>query len=218
MKKSLTILLTIFLVFASVVSVGAYTPLLPNEQVDYLFRDYYSRQTDGKQPDNVKCLEMYDCPGDKAGNEYYLICFSSTDAEKTSCFNRLGVNNEYYEISNSVNQLFPSGLAVFIGQPYNEECKDNFLSLAQLADINPLAIDYISKLIGMEYVGKIGDVNNDGEITIIDASEIKKHIAHISTFEGSNLKVADINGDEVISVKDATIIQKYIAQLIDKLG
>lgn len=64
----------------------------------------------------------------------------------------------------------------------------------------------------------VGDVNGDGEITILDATCIQKYIAQLEDFTDKQKEVADVNGDGTISVMDSTQIQKYIVQLIDTLG
>ena len=64
----------------------------------------------------------------------------------------------------------------------------------------------------------LGDVNGDGKISILDATEIQKYIAQLSSLKDEQLAVADVNGDGKISIIDATEIQKYIAQLIPSLG
>lgn len=56
----------------------------------------------------------------------------------------------------------------------------------------------------------MGDVNFDGKVSIIDATEIQKAAAYIVTFSEAQSKAADINGDGVVDVKDVTVIQKFI--------
>ncbi|MGN0491319.1 dockerin type I repeat-containing protein [Ruminococcus sp.] len=60
----------------------------------------------------------------------------------------------------------------------------------------------------------LGDVNNDGKISVLDATEIQKYIAGLVTFSSAQLSAGDVNGDGIITVADATQIQKYIAGLI----
>lgn len=67
-------------------------------------------------------------------------------------------------------------------------------------------------------IGNTGDVNSDGSIDIVDATEIQKHIVNINALSDEQLAVADVNGDGNINVIDATQIQKYIANLISELG
>ena len=59
----------------------------------------------------------------------------------------------------------------------------------------------------------IGDVNQDGDISINDVTEIQLHLAEKKTLVGNNLIAADANGDRVIDVKDATLVQLYIVNL-----
>ena len=57
---------------------------------------------------------------------------------------------------------------------------------------------------------KIGDVDGDGEVTVMDATLVQKYIASLETLTDSQLNVADVNGDGEISVLDATQIQKIV--------
>ena len=76
------------------------------------------------------------------------------------------------------------------------------------------SIDYVAEPNALS----VGDVNGDGEITILDATCIQKYIAQLEDFTDKQKEVADVNGDGTISVMDSTQIQKYIVQLIDTLG
>ncbi|MDY4977787.1 MAG: alpha-amylase family glycosyl hydrolase [Ruminococcus bromii] len=60
-----------------------------------------------------------------------------------------------------------------------------------------------------------GDVNGDGDITVVDATLVQKHVVHLETLSADKQILADVNGDNTISVVDATLIQKYIVQLKD---
>lgn len=60
-----------------------------------------------------------------------------------------------------------------------------------------------------------GEVNGDGDITIVDATLVQKHVAQLETLSADKQILADVNGDNTISVVDATLIQKYIVQLKD---
>ncbi|MGN1051249.1 MAG: dockerin type I domain-containing protein, partial [Acutalibacteraceae bacterium] len=60
----------------------------------------------------------------------------------------------------------------------------------------------------------LGDVNNDKQLSVKDATAIQKYCAKIFTSSDLNLDVADFNGDKIVNVKDATMIQKKIAKLL----
>lgn len=60
----------------------------------------------------------------------------------------------------------------------------------------------------------LGDVNGDGVISILDATEIQKYLASLSELNENQIILADFNKDGIISIVDATDIQKYIAGLV----
>ena len=69
---------------------------------------------------------------------------------------------------------------------------------------------------------QIGDVNNDGEVTIDDATMIQRHLAEFTNEDGSPIidvddpeefRVADANKDNRISIQDVTKIQRVLAEI-----
>lgn len=60
-----------------------------------------------------------------------------------------------------------------------------------------------------------GELNGDGDITVVDATLVQKHVVQLETLSADKQILADVNGDNTISVVDATLIQKYIVQLKD---
>lgn len=59
----------------------------------------------------------------------------------------------------------------------------------------------------------IGDVNSDGDISVVDATLVQKYIVGLENLTDFQKKSADVNDDNEISVVDATLIQKYIVGL-----
>lgn len=62
-----------------------------------------------------------------------------------------------------------------------------------------------------------GDVDGDGDLTILDATAIQLHIARLEIIPEDKLACADADGDGELSIMDATQIQLFIAQLIPEL-
>ncbi len=60
----------------------------------------------------------------------------------------------------------------------------------------------------------LGDVNMDGTISVIDATEGQKDIANLISLNDYQNRLADVNNDGIVSIVDVTLIQKYIAGLI----
>lgn len=59
----------------------------------------------------------------------------------------------------------------------------------------------------------MGDVDNDKNISVLDATTIQFHIADIKALPQAHKGKADFNNDNDISILDATDIQRYIAQM-----
>lgn len=59
-----------------------------------------------------------------------------------------------------------------------------------------------------------GDVNNSGDVTLRDALEIQRYIAHLIDFTDEQREAADVNSDGKITMKDVLTIQKYVAGII----
>lgn len=64
----------------------------------------------------------------------------------------------------------------------------------------------------------IGDVNSDGVVNILDATETQKYVAGLIELTDEQKLPADVNGDGIINIVDATQIQKYLAELVTELG
>ena len=63
----------------------------------------------------------------------------------------------------------------------------------------------------------LGDVSNDNVISIVDATEIQKYLAGLTTLTDFQITKGDVNNDGVLSVIDATEIQKYLAGISSSL-
>ena len=60
----------------------------------------------------------------------------------------------------------------------------------------------------------LGDVNGDGEITIVDSTILQKYIVGQTTLDDETLNVADVNKDGAVTIVDATLIQKFVVKTI----
>ena len=62
---------------------------------------------------------------------------------------------------------------------------------------------------------KVGDVDMDGDISIVDATLVQRHLAQIDVLSSKQLELADTNFDASVSISDATRIQMHVAGLLD---
>lgn len=57
---------------------------------------------------------------------------------------------------------------------------------------------------------KLGDINNDGKITVSDMANVKLHLLNKYSLEGDAAKAADINGDNKITISDMANIKLHL--------
>ena len=62
--------------------------------------------------------------------------------------------------------------------------------------------------------GKLGDVDGDGDIAIMDATQIQFHLADLETLTVDQLSRADTYKDSNITIMDVTQIQLFLAEII----
>ncbi len=63
----------------------------------------------------------------------------------------------------------------------------------------------------------MGDVNGDGIVSIMDATDIQMHLADIKILSDDMISRAKVLGNDEVSVLDVTAIQRYLA-LLDNFG
>lgn len=209
MKKTVAIVLVLILSFSAVISASALDPNEPSVQVDYVFWLYYTKNTDGGKLKDSSVQEL-DYTAEESWKMFYVVKFTSEDAGKQGYFNRFGDDNMYYEKSDVTNLVFPSGIAVFIGNQYNERDYENFYSLEEIYNMDSELFDIVLKTLGSEYAGVMGGVESVSELDINIATQAQKIIVDEITCDDK--RVFDFNGDDILNVADATFLQKYLVK------
>ena len=59
----------------------------------------------------------------------------------------------------------------------------------------------------------LGDIDSNGDVMIVDATYIQRHIAGIPIPYTLNETIADTDADGTVTVMDATYIQRWLANL-----
>lgn len=77
-----------------------------------------------------------------------------------------------------------------------------------------IAVSSITMVSATSSTRLIGDANNDGAVSIEDATTIQKYLASIIDLEEKSYICADTNGNGAVSIEDATTVQKYLAGII----
>ncbi|MBQ8057274.1 MAG: dockerin type I repeat-containing protein [Ruminococcus sp.] len=208
MKKLVSILL-VAVMLMSVMSVTAFAD--ENDSIDNLLKDqlYYKRFID-----EYKYITFY--------HEEYYHHINETDENSDIDWALIRAATDvmvepidppvphYCTIGDIVYgtiyyyQPFETGYCVY------DVAKDEFL------DITNIDIDNYNGLREVFCTGKygmlIGDIDADGDVSVIDATEIQLIVAKLSTLE-RNYRVADFNRDGSVDVLDATAIQLHLAGL-----
>ena len=90
----------------------------------------------------------------------------------------------------------------------------------QVLSILLAAAILLSLIFGTATVGaaaeRFGDTDGDGEVTILDATSIQRHLAELKTLDERAIARSKVLGDDDLTIMDATSIQRYIAELIDR--
>ena len=77
-----------------------------------------------------------------------------------------------------------------------------------------IAVSSITMVSATSNTGLIGDANNDGAVSIEDATTIQKYLASIIDLDEKSYICADTDGNGAVSIEDATTVQKYLAGII----
>ncbi len=64
--------------------------------------------------------------------------------------------------------------------------------------------------------GKLGDVNGDGNVNVLDVSLVRRHVLEIEELDEDQLKWADVNCDGEVDVQDVILIMQYALHIIDE--
>ena len=79
-----------------------------------------------------------------------------------------------------------------------------------------IAVFYdVEKIGGGDQERLIGDVDKDGEVTIVDATMIQRYLVSLAKLDADAIKAADTDGDGEVTIVDATMIQRWLAGLKD---
>ncbi len=79
-----------------------------------------------------------------------------------------------------------------------------------------VSLSAVASVSGAEAV-VIGDADGDGEVTILDATRIQRHLSDIGEpIREPYLKAAVVSGDVELSIVDVTLIQRLLAGIIDR--
>lgn len=208
MKKILSLFLSASLIISSMLAVSATTNEQNKKEQLCLdkFTEYLKTNPHYYPDDNFPV--SIDFIGEING---YYACYGEYGEVQTweLSYNLDGylfeTSNEYAYINGEIKLPI-----LFINE---NEC----LSFTEAYNMGIFTADSLEKLI---YSGsqdsqlvsafKIGDIDKNGIINVLDATEIQKYLVDLENHYSFNTKLADFNNDGDITILDTTEIQKYI--------
>lgn len=104
-----------------------------------------------------------------------------------------------------IDQASSDGTVTFKVYPSSMESSTILLSGSDV----PLTI---VATVEMSYT--LGDVNNDGNVSMIDATMVAQHAVKLVTLTGNQFLSADVTHDSNVSMVDATKIAQYAVKII----
>ncbi len=106
----------------------------------------------------------------------------------------------------------------FISSPFKltygiyDAKEDKFYDLYDIKDEYSNYEGLVEALVGNSGVHQIGDVNNDGIISVLDATFIQRYLADIEKYIYKEI-ISDFNRDGDLTIIDATCIQRKLAEI-----
>lgn len=176
-----------------------------------------SFKTDERDIDMVRCLYLHELPFENPDSEFtsnvdWILYFGYTDELPPPMSSYALVGNRVV-YGDWLMKPYSTGYGIY------DVMEKKFVDIAQ-ADGKYEDLEQVLKTLK---IGKlIGDMNNDDELTISDATFMQKCVAEIESFDVSDeidavpqneelSYYSDFNRDGVRDINDATAIQQYLA-------
>lgn len=126
----------------------------------------------------------------------------------------LGIGCDEWLATSDSNYIFypgsKAGQSYIIG--YQDDVQDVMDFYATMLDDDIGSTFVIKAMTHFEY--GIGDVNRDGEMTIIDVTTIQRHLAHLEDFDDEQMALGDYDSDGMLTILDCTRMQRKLAGMI----
>lgn len=223
MKKLFSVLLIVIslfsLGFSSVYAVSAEKQSLYNALDEYrAFVSVVGRPFTYSQSSLERLNNSYDTAYEVSCNKQA----SDEEMKKAAEYLMFALNNMYID-SKWAEEEYKLCLEETNNGTYSEELWHSFTQ--ELNNLKSALDDKDEKQVDIEYYkvreiyntmclsySSLGDVDNDGDLTVMDATKIQKYLAGINTFSGAQLYAASINcSSNEISVEAVTMLQKKSA-------
>ena len=188
----------------------------------YLNNVLWGVKGDKSELNNITIKDGIVCVADSA----FELCISLTDVTIPESVRYIG-NKSFYccnkltsiTIPTSVIYIGEMALGYYIKYGYGVQKTSDFTVYGYS---DSFAYDYASnnsfQFIDLETILKpdtlVGDIDGDGNITVLDATKLQQHLANKNLLPDEALSRADTDKDGSLAVMDATLIQRFVAKII----
>lgn len=164
---------------------------------------------------SAACNITVSAGGGNTGTKLLFYKYTVTDASGKI------VNVPYYSRSTSYS-FTPTALGqytvtVSVQASDNSVVTRDYVYNSVNTIVNPTEPPVVTPTESSGSASLIGDADDDGSVTILDATRIQRWLADLITDDEINLSNADSDHDKSVTILDATRIQRWLADLIDKL-
>lgn len=202
MKKIISLILSLMILISLAFTITAFAednkPVLDPETEMQIKEDIVEKHNNRIETEDID-LEYYGTLSDGSVLfKYHISGFGYTQVVRD------------YKISKYVYIAKNGGDYVYVYKDHNfyflKDAYDNKI-------IGDKELDEAAQLLNLPL---LGDVNEDGRLSVLDATLIQKHLCGYTNPDGTYLikyDLSDVNGDGEKNILDATQIQKILVQL-----
>ncbi len=218
MKKLLSIMVTIAVVFVSVFTVSAFSDIYEDipEKTEYQYFDLLKEYVEGYE---MMCSyrELCHYSDENSAEPDWVLMLCQCEVEPWMVrFGALVGNRALYNVGGAGRAPGVTGFRVYIPK------SDTFINLVNgnMEEIIELCPDFVETIEENEIGVLLGDINEDSVVDILDATYIQCALASMEAYPilgirsgAESFTLADYDRDGEESVMDATAIQMKLAQI-----
>lgn len=151
----------------------------------------------------------------------YVECMPGTSATPTTLWWNFTLDTTSYDVKIYKNAINDSDPYLVLSDILDTYClvdlpAGNYEAVVITKNLyeQNTSLNTVKFFVDSDVARELGDVDLDGEISVIDATQIQQFLAKYVPLSSNQQALADTDKDSILSVMDATQIQRLLARLI----